>query len=58
MVFEVMVETLSTQFGYTFTVTAPTIPEAFTLIPQKAADAGYGLLNDGQSAIYKVRVLR
>lgn len=40
-----------------FKVEAPTISEAFALIPEKAAEFGYALLNDGSSVEYIVSVV-
>lgn len=42
--------------GY-FRVEAPTIPEAFMLIPLKAAEHGLSLLNDGSRVVYEVHTL-
>jgi hypothetical protein len=39
-----------------FKVSAPTIPEAFALIPDMAAERGYSLLNDGRPVDYQVAV--
>ena len=40
-----------------FRVQARTIPEAFALIPMRAAELGFALTNDGSGVVYTVRVV-
>lgn len=44
----------TTQASGNFDVEAPTIPEAFALIPVAAAEWGYALLNDGSPVEYVI----
>lgn len=48
----------TTQANGYFDVEAPTIPEAFALIPTRAAELGYGLLNDGAPVEYVVTCVK